>query len=82
MVETDLQGAVGGLSEEGGSNASVCVCVREGGGGGGGVRKSPDIHTTNLPTNLRDNTQTESGYVSFKLSVSQTFEPPDNADAT
>ena len=35
MVETDLQSAIGGLSEEGRSNAGVCVCAlwkgREGG---------------------------------------------------
>ena len=44
MVETDLQSAIGGLSEEGRSNAGVCVCVRCGGGGrGGGIKKSPGV---------------------------------------
>ena len=36
VVETDLQSAIGGLSEEGRSNAGVCVL-------GGGVRKSPAV---------------------------------------
>jgi len=30
VVETDLQSAIGGLSEEGRSNAGVCVCVGRG----------------------------------------------------
>ena len=36
VVETDLQSAIGGLSEEGRSNAGVCVL-------GEGVRKSPAV---------------------------------------
>ena len=36
MIETNLQSAIGGLSEEGRSNAGVCVL-------GGGVRKSPAV---------------------------------------
>ena len=56
VVETDLQSAIGGLSEEGRSNAGVCVL-------GGGVRKSPAVakiiyFTTNQPD--KDKTQTES----------------------
>jgi len=36
VVETDLQSAIGGLLEDGRSNAGVCVL-------GGGVRKSPAV---------------------------------------
>jgi len=36
LVETDLQSAIGGLLEEGRSNAGVCVLAR-------GVRKRPAV---------------------------------------
>ena len=48
VVETDLQSAIGGLSEEGRSNAGVCVCV------GRGCKEESSCCTINQPETESD----------------------------